>query len=90
MRRTTALWEVFVTRFEDIGRPQRWETIQGLQRGLLVIQVLQTCSIASLNDIHRAKPVAHPFSQRRASAAMAFAIRVSSGGRMALLRSMMA
>lgn len=36
------------------------ETIQGLQRGLQVMRMLQTCSIASLNDIHRATRISKP------------------------------
>jgi IclR family mhp operon transcriptional activator len=36
------------------------ETIQGLQRGLQVMRTLQTCSIASLNDIHRATHISKP------------------------------
>ena len=45
---------------QNRARPQRWETIQGLQRGLQVMQVLRTCSIASLNDIHRATHISKP------------------------------
>lgn len=45
---------------QDRTRPQQWETIQGLQRGLQVMQVLQTRSIASLNDIHRATHISKP------------------------------
>lgn len=41
-------------------RPQQWETVRGLQRGLQVMQVLQTCSIVSLNDIHRATHIPKP------------------------------
>jgi IclR family mhp operon transcriptional activator len=36
------------------------EMIQGLQRGLQVMQTLQRCSIASLNDIHRATHISKP------------------------------
>src|SRR3954469_3687134 len=39
---------------------QQPETIRGLQRGLQVMQVLQTSSIASLNDIHRATHISKP------------------------------
>ena len=42
------------------ARPQTPEMIQGLQRGLRVMQTLQTCSIASLNDIHRATRISKP------------------------------
>lgn len=41
-------------------RPQPSETMRGLQRGLQVMQVLQTTSIASLNDIHRATRISKP------------------------------
>jgi len=41
-------------------RPKQGETIQGLERGLQVMQVLQTCSTASLNDIHRATHISKP------------------------------
>jgi IclR family mhp operon transcriptional activator len=44
----------------DRERPQQIETIQGLQRGLQVMQVLRTRSIASLNDIHRATHISKP------------------------------
>jgi IclR family mhp operon transcriptional activator len=39
---------------------QQPETIRGLQRGLQVMQVLHTSSIASLNDIHRATRISKP------------------------------
>jgi IclR family mhp operon transcriptional activator len=42
------------------ARPQHPELIQGLQRGLQVMQTLQTCSIASLNDIHLATHISKP------------------------------
>lgn len=42
------------------ARTQKPETIRGLQRGLQVMQVLQTSSIASLNDIHRATHISKP------------------------------
>jgi IclR family mhp operon transcriptional activator len=42
------------------ARRQQPEMIQGLQRGLQVMQVLQTRSIASLNDIHRATHISKP------------------------------
>jgi IclR family mhp operon transcriptional activator len=42
------------------GRSSQIETIQGLQRGLQVMQVLRTCSIASLNEIHRATHISKP------------------------------
>jgi IclR family transcriptional regulator, mhp operon transcriptional activator len=42
------------------ARSQTPEMIQGLQRGLQVMQTLQTCSIASLNDIHRATRISKP------------------------------
>jgi IclR family mhp operon transcriptional activator len=41
-------------------RLRRGETIQGLQRGLQVMGVLQTSSIASLHDIHRATRISKP------------------------------
>jgi IclR family mhp operon transcriptional activator len=42
------------------ARTQRPEMIQGLQRGLQVMQVLQTSSIASLHDIHCATHISKP------------------------------
>jgi IclR family mhp operon transcriptional activator len=43
------------------ARTQRSDnTIRGLQRGLQVMQVLQTSSIASLSDIHRATHISKP------------------------------
>jgi IclR family mhp operon transcriptional activator len=41
-------------------RPRQPETIRGLQRGLQVMQVLHTSSIASLNGIHRATHISKP------------------------------
>lgn len=45
---------------QNRARPKQGETIQGLQRGLRVIQALQTCSTSSLNDIHRATHISKP------------------------------
>jgi IclR family mhp operon transcriptional activator len=42
------------------ARAQQRETIRGLQRGLQVMQSLQTSSIASLNDLHRATLISKP------------------------------
>jgi IclR family transcriptional regulator, mhp operon transcriptional activator len=41
-------------------RTQRAETIQGLQRGLQVMRVLQAASIASLNELHAATFISKP------------------------------
>lgn len=41
-------------------RSQQPEIIRGLQRGLQVMQVLQSSSIASLHDIHRATRISKP------------------------------
>jgi IclR family transcriptional regulator, mhp operon transcriptional activator len=42
------------------ARPQEADIIRGLQRGLQVMQVLQSSSIASLHDIHRATRISKP------------------------------
>jgi IclR family mhp operon transcriptional activator len=42
------------------AQARRPETIRGLQRGLQVMQVLQTSSFASLGDIHRVTHISKP------------------------------